>query len=66
MAMTGSERAQRLRDKEKAGGIQKLALKLTATERSWIQDGQDLGSFVDHTEFLLAATKEYIEKHKKA
>jgi hypothetical protein len=66
MAMDGKERAQRLRDKEKAGGIEKLLLKLTATERSWIQTGQDIGGFSDHAEFLLAATKEYIEKHKKA
>jgi hypothetical protein len=65
MAMDGKERAQRLRDKETADGIQKLLLKITATERGWIQAGQSLGGFVDHTEFLLAATKEYIEKHKK-
>jgi hypothetical protein len=66
MAMNGAERAQRLRDKEKAGGIEKLVMKLTATERSWIQDGQSLGGYDDATEFLLAATKEYIENHKKA
>jgi hypothetical protein len=66
MAMTGADRAKKLRDKEKAGGIEKLLLKLTATERSWIQDGQSLGGYDDATEFLLAATKEYIEKHKKA
>jgi hypothetical protein len=66
MAMDGKERAKKLRDKEKAGGIEKLLLKLTATERSWIQTGQSLGGYDDATEFLLAATKEYNEKHKKA
>lgn len=66
MAMDGKERAQRLRDKEKAGGIEKLLLKITATERGWIQDGQSLGGYEDATEFLLAATKEYTKKHKKA
>jgi hypothetical protein len=65
MAMDGKERAQRLRDKEKARGIEKLLLKLTATERGWIQTGQDLGGYADHTELILAATKEYIENHKK-
>jgi hypothetical protein len=59
MAMTGGERAQRLRDKEKAEGIEKLLLKLTATERSWIQTGQDLGGYDDATEFLLEATRLY-------
>jgi hypothetical protein len=66
MAMTGAERAKKLRDKEKAGGIEKLLLKLTATERGWIQTGQGLGGYDDATEFLLAATNEYIKKHKKA
>ena len=60
-AMTGSERSQKLRDEEKAKGIQRLLMKLTATEREWIQQGQDLGKYDDHTEFLLAATKAYIE-----
>jgi hypothetical protein len=65
-AKTGKERAQTLRDKEKAGGIQKLVMKLTETERAWISEAQDLGGYTDHTELLLAATKSYIEKHKKA
>ncbi len=64
-AMTGAERSQKLRDKEIAKGIGKLVLKLTDTERGWIQDGQDIGDFEDATEFLLAATKFYNENHIK-
>jgi hypothetical protein len=63
MAMTGGERSQKLRDEEKAKGIQRLVMKLTATEREWIQTGQELGGFDDATEFLLAATKAYIEQN---
>jgi hypothetical protein len=62
-AKTGAERSQKLRDKEAADGIVKLTHKLTATERQWIQTGQDLGGYDDVTEFLLAATKAYIEKN---
>jgi hypothetical protein len=64
-AMTGAERSKKLRDEEKAKGIQKLVLKLTATERGWIQDGQDIGGFEDPTEFLLEATKLYIRENSK-
>jgi hypothetical protein len=64
-AMTGAERSKKLREKEKADGIQRLVMKLTATERGWIQQGQDAGGYECHTEFLLAATKFYSEKHKK-
>jgi hypothetical protein len=60
-AKTGAERSQKLRDEEKAKGIQRLVMKLTDTERGWIQKGQDIGKFDDHTEFLLAATKAYVE-----
>lgn len=62
-AKTGAERSQKLRDKEAADGIVKLVMKLTATEREWIQTGQDLGEFHDATEFLLAATRAYIEQN---
>lgn len=62
-AMTGAERSKKLRDKEKSKGIDKLVMKLTATERGWIQEGQDIGDYDDHTEFLLAATKFYNENH---
>jgi hypothetical protein len=65
-AMNGAERSRKLRDKEKADGIVKLVMKLTATEREWIYQGQDAGGFDDHTEFLLAATKFYNENHVKA
>lgn len=64
-AMTGAERSQKLRDKETAKGIGKLILKLTETERGWIQEGQDIGEYEDATEFLLAATKFYNENHEK-
>ena len=60
-AKTGAVRSQELRDKEKAKGIEKLVMKLTKTEREWIQKGQDLGGFEDHTEFLLEATRAWIE-----
>lgn len=66
MAMTGAERSQKLRDEEKTKGIQRLVMKLTTTERGWIQQGQDIGQFEDHTEFLLAATKAYIEQNSVA
>jgi hypothetical protein len=66
MAMTGGERSQRLRDEEKANGVQRLLMKLTPTERGWIKTGQDLGQFEDATEFLLAATKAYIEQNSVA
>jgi hypothetical protein len=60
-AMTGAERSRKLRDKEKADGTQRLVMKLTATERGWIQQGMDIGGFECHTEFLLAAAKFYNE-----
>jgi hypothetical protein len=63
MAMTGGERSQKLRDEEKAKGIQRLVMKLTDTERGWIHQGQEIGRFEDHTEFLLAATKAYIDQN---
>ena len=66
MAKTGKERSQKLRDEEKASGIVKLTHKLTATERQGIQTGQDLGKFEDVTEFVLAATKAYIEQNSVA
>lgn len=65
MAKSGKERSQELRDREKAKGIDKLVLKLTETERDWIQCGQDIGGYEDHTEFLLAATKFYNDNHEK-
>jgi hypothetical protein len=65
MAMDGKERAQRLRDKEKAGGIEKLLMKLTATERSWISEAQKLGKYEDHTELILFLIRGYIEGHRK-
>ncbi len=64
-AMTGAERSKKLRDKERTKGILKLVMKLTVTEREWIQQGQDIGEFEDATEFLLEATKFYNENHSK-
>ena len=61
-AKTGKERSQALRDREREQGIEKLVLKLTAKEREWIQQGQDICGFVDHTELILEAVKEYIAK----
>jgi hypothetical protein len=66
MAKTGVERSQKLRDKEAADGIVKLVMKLTATERGWIRHGQNIGGYSCHTEFLLAATKAYIEQNSAA
>jgi hypothetical protein len=66
MAMTGGEHSKKLRDEEKAKGIQRLLMKLTPTERGWIQRGQEIGQFEDPTEFLLAATKAYVEQSSAA
>jgi hypothetical protein len=66
MAMDGKERAQRCRDKKKTEGLTPLISNFTATERSWIQEAQDLGGYQDHAELILVAVQEYIEKHKKA
>ena len=63
MAMTGAERAKRLADKEKAAGVVKVLLKITPTERAWIQQGQNAGGFEDPAEFLLAATNFYLDNH---
>lgn len=62
-SMTGAQRSKKLRDEESAAGIKKLLLKLTGTERGWIAEGQKLGGYDDATEFLLAATRAYIEKN---
>ena len=66
MAMSGKERSKKLADKEKAAGTVRLLLKLTPTERQWIQDGQAIGLFDDPTEFLLHATRFYIKTAERA
>lgn len=64
-AMTGAERSRKLRDEEKAKGIQKLVMKLTEAEREWIQQAQDIGGYEDHTELLLQLTRDYIKNNEK-
>ncbi len=65
MAMTGAERSQALRDRNNAAGIKALPLPVTVTERKLIQQGQDLGGYSNPTEFVLAATAEFIKKRAK-
>jgi hypothetical protein len=65
MAMTGAERSQKLRDKNGAAGIKSLSLPVTATERQLIQQGQDAGGYTNPTEFVLDATRLYIEQNAK-
>ena len=64
-AMTGAERSRKLRDEERAKGIQRLVMKLTATERGWIQQGQDIEGYSDHTEYLLGLVQADIDKNAK-
>ncbi len=66
MPMTGAERSQALRDRNEAAGIKTLPLPVTVTERQLIQQAQDLGGFTNPTEFVLAATAEFIKNHTKA
>ncbi len=65
MAKTGAERSQALRDRNEAAGIKTLPLPVTVTERRLIQQGQNIGGYSNPTEFVLAATKAYIEKNTK-
>ena len=57
MAASGAVRAKKLRDKERDQGIEKVISKMTATERAWIQQGQDKHGYEDATEYWLALVR---------
>lgn len=53
MAKSGKERAQDVRDKEKADGIKKITHKLTRTEAAWAEMYMDEQGYKDMTEWLI-------------